>query len=72
MTPSEMKKFIDDRVADCERRQNGSKPGMLANLTKRIAAATDKGLASAVFWHRWMNYGEACQCRDMLAKRIAQ
>jgi len=44
---------------------------LLERLDELIAGATDRGLASAVFWHGWANYAQALQMRAYLASKLA-
>lgn len=70
MTTQEILKFVNDRIIRCDERF-GRRQGMPELLSKRIAEATDLGLASAVYWHKWMSYQESVQVRTELVARIA-
>lgn len=70
MKAHEILTFVNDRIIRCDERL-GHRQGMLELLSKRIVEAVDCGLASAVYWHKWMTYQEAVQVRAELAACIA-
>jgi len=69
MTAQKISEFVDDRILRCDERF-GNKQGMIDLLVKRINEAADNGLASAVYWFKWMNYSESVQVLKVLKARI--
>jgi hypothetical protein len=68
MNKKELHKFVIEVVDNNKNRNHGNTnyQGMIDNLSKRIFLSTDNGLASAVHWHKWLNYSEANHCLLLL------